>query len=75
MPHVAKEEIVIEPLQESGEGVFVEQLATDREGNALTLLQEYSGKRVSSDRRQLIFAAACAGSSLAFAALTYLKTF
>lgn len=50
-------------------------LATDSQGNALTLLEEYSKRkkrRVSPAELALSFA--CATASLAFAALIYLNT-
>lgn len=69
------EEIVVEtPGPDDPAAPSETVLATNRKGNSLTLLEEFSVRRKRRELRSVLLSLACAAASVAFAVLTYLKT-
>lgn len=50
-------------------------IATDSNGNSLTLLEEYALRKRRTHPAEVVLSFLCAAASLAFAALIYIKTY
>lgn len=69
------DELLIETNSNDNKANIETVLATDHEGNSLTLLEELSLREGKSRPSEFIVAFLCATASLAFASLIYLKTY